>query len=51
MKARTALDNKQWWLARADEYAREAAKHITATRKEHWLRKSAAALAKAETYA
>lgn len=49
-KARTAQQNKEWWLTRADEYTREAAKHITAARNQHWLDKAAAALAKAESY-
>lgn len=47
---RTAQQNKEWWLARAAEYSREAAKHITAGRAEHWQQKAAAALAKAESY-
>lgn len=49
-KARTAKENKEWWQARATEYAREAARYITAARNQHWLDKAAAALAKAETY-
>ncbi len=47
---RTAEQNRDYWLARAAEYDREAAKHVTAGRHDHWKKKAAAARAHAATY-
>jgi hypothetical protein len=49
-KARTAQQNKEWWLARADEYSREANKARNPSNKAIWQQRAADALAKAESY-
>jgi len=49
-KARTAQQNKQWWLDRADEYSREANKPRNINAKQVWQKRAAEALAKAESY-
>lgn len=46
----TEADKAAYWLARADEYDREAAKYITAGRKDHWLKKASEAREKAQQH-
>jgi hypothetical protein len=51
--ARTAAENKAFWLARAKQYEREAIT-VPASRPSHydyWMRRAAEARAHAETYA
>jgi hypothetical protein len=47
---RTAQQNKEWWLARADEYSREANKARNLSNKAIWQQRAAEAMAKAESY-
>lgn len=47
---RNNQQNKEWWLARAAEYDREANKARNLNNKAVWEQRAAEALAKAESY-
>ncbi|MGI4873168.1 MAG: hypothetical protein ACRYFX_18565 [Janthinobacterium lividum] len=49
-KVRTAEQNRDFYLGLADQYDREAEKHVTAGRYQHWKDKAAEARQKAATY-